>query len=99
MVLITRRLEPGVLLIYFKVLERRLRPGVLRFRLALIRILPALIAVPILIPGVRHVFRYIRRIDLMNFRQIVAEDGPAWQVEPCRVLHASLRIVTITEKV
>src|SRR5713226_7556478 len=99
MVLVARRLEPGILLVGLQMLKGRFRSRVLRVGLPLIRMLPVLISARILVPGVSHVLGYVARIHGVHFGKIPVEDGPARQEETRRILDASLRKVAVGEEI
>src|SRR5208282_1046046 len=80
-------------------LEWGLWSGVLRAGFALIGMLPVLISVRIIVPGVRHVLRNVGRIHRVHFREIAVENRTTLQVETRRILDASLRKVAVGEEI
>src|SRR5271167_4711777 len=95
MVLVARRLKPGVLLVDLQMLKRWFWSGVLGASFALIGMLRALISVGILIPGMSHVLRHIGRINRIHLGKITVEDGAAGYVIARGILDAALGIVAI----
>src|ERR1039457_1369919 len=73
--------------------------GVLRAGFALIGMLPVLISVRIIVPGVRHVLCNVGRIHRVHFREIVIENRTTLQVEMRWILDASLRKVAVGEEI